>query len=272
MNRQRRVREVRRGSAYYASPVPKRNKRSAPVFPKISFSDLKKIFIAGSLVLALIFVWNLFGINKITIEGNKSLSQEQLQTFLKEESGGAWRNNLLTFSGEETAERVKERDYRLKQVEIKRVWPNSLRVIVAERAAALRWQTGDEVWVLDADGAVIASAESLPSKLPIVVDSTGLPVKAGDKVVPERFVKFAADVNRLVPKRGRVKIEELRVPETTSELYAKTDKGYVLKFDTTRPASGEVEAMAKVLQEMARQGKSPAEYIDLRIEGKAYYR
>lgn len=269
--RRRRVKGLPKGGGYYAAPR-RRPQRAATALPAISGRSILRLGLFLSLILATYFVWNLFGIKQVQQHGNKAVTGEQLLKYIKEESGGGWRSNLLTLDATATSERVQRRDYRLESVTIKRDWPNRLIVTITERSAALRWQTGDDVWVIDSKGTAIALQKEFPVTDPIVVDSTGLPVKAGTRIVPERFVKFTQVVARSMPVEAKLGVSELRVFDTTSELYVKSDKGYVIKFDTTREAGGEIEALVKVLKELSRDRKTPAEYIDLRIAGKAYYR
>ena len=60
--------------------------------------------------------------------------------------------------------------------------------------------------------------------------------------------------------------------ESTLDLYAKTDKGYVVIFDTSRPVGEGIGDLKVVLASLAAQKRTPAEYIDLRVSGKAYYK
>ena len=108
--------------------------------------------------------------------------------------------------------------------------------------------------------------------LPVVEESTNLPVKIGDRVVPASFIGFCSGLIETLPKKSGLQITGMRVPDTTSELYVVTNRGYYLKFDTTRSSSEQVGDLKIVLDTLARQKKTPAEYIDLRIAGKAYYK
>lgn len=228
------------------------------------------------LILLVIFVWlvwSYFGIRSITISGAKAIDQTKLSaeaSLLLHHR--PWGNNLLTMNDTKLVGDLQQQEYRLKSVRVIRHFPHRLELAVVERQPSLNWQTGAQVYVLDIDGSLIGPASGQSVSLPTVVDSTNLPVKVGDKVVPPHFVKFCSDLIQLLPQRTGINIAGLRVPDTTSEVYVSTNKGYMIKFDTTREASGEVDDLVNVLATLTKIKKTPAEYIDLRVENKAYYR
>ncbi|HSX48617.1 MAG TPA: FtsQ-type POTRA domain-containing protein [Candidatus Nanoarchaeia archaeon] len=228
-----------------------------------------KLFLWAIVVLV---VWGFFGIKNITVTGNKQLSKSEIiKTAQASTSHRPWRNNLLTLDEAALRKDLLASNYRFKSVSFVRHLPKSLEIKVAERQPSLNWQTGGQTYTLDVDGSLIGPAEP-GSPLPTVLDSANLPVKAGDKVVPAKFVKFCTDIVEQMPKRTGVAVASLRVPDTTSEVYVTTNKGYLIKFDTTREASEQIDDLVNVLATLSRIKKTPAEYIDLRVENRAYYR
>jgi cell division septal protein FtsQ len=132
--------------------------------------------------------------------------------------------------------------------------------------------TQDNLLTLDTGklAANLITLGSLPSgsTLPVVVDGSNLPVQKGQQVVTANFVTFCNDLLANLPSTG-LSATGLRVQDTTFDLYVKTNKGYQLIFDTTRPAADEIADLKTVLHTLA--GKAPTQYIDMRISGKAYY-
>jgi cell division septal protein FtsQ len=176
-------------------------------------------------------------------------------------------DNLLTLSSAKLSTSLIALDPQLKAVEISRVWPHSIRVVVTAKQPALAWSTGNQSYLLDRDGTVIGNLPN-GSTLPTVVDGSNLPVQKGQQVVTATFVTFCNELLTDIPKTG-ITITGLRVQDTTFDLYAQTNRGYQLIFDTTRPAADEVADLMTVEKTLA--GKTPAHYIDMRIAGKAYY-
>ncbi len=159
----------------------------------------------------------------------------------------------------------------LKEVKIERQGFNSINLIIAERQPSLNWKAGGVIYLLDIDGTVIGESKGPYVKLPTVTDSTNLPVESGKRVAPSSFVSFCAEMYKRLPEAG-VKPVDMIVPETTTEVNFKTDKGYLIKMDTTRTVEGELNDLKAVQSELAKAKKVPTEYIDLRIENKAYYK
>ncbi|HSH31343.1 MAG TPA: FtsQ-type POTRA domain-containing protein, partial [Candidatus Saccharimonadales bacterium] len=217
-------------------------------------------------------VWRFFGIRTIDISGNRQLSAEHIRRAAEESfARHPLSRNLLTLGMAPLESDLQQAEYRLKEVAVKRRWPNGLVIEVAERQTALAWKSGNQLFVIGSDGTAIASADQ-QAKLPIVTDRANLPVKVGDKVAPARFVAFCLELLEQLPRRTGLQVTSLQVPESTSELHAITNKGYLIKLDTTRGVGDEVTDLVNVLAALTKLGKTPREYIDLRVEHKAYYR
>lgn len=211
-------------------------------------------------------------LNQIKINGLSQLDAQHMQRVAAEGASKQWfgRNTLLISPGA-LSDYIKQAEPGVKQAQVKRSGLHSLSITVTERQPSLNWKSGDTVYLLDADGTVIGESKGAYVKLPTVIDGSNLPVKVGDRVAPQSFVAFASEFSRRAGEAG-VAVAQMTVPETTSELMVKTNKGYVLKLDTTRTVSGELGDLKAVLAELAKSRKTPSEYIDLRIEHKAYYK
>jgi cell division septal protein FtsQ len=256
-------------------PAPRR-RQSRPAFqlklPNIRASWVK-LAAAGVVVLAVLTLMaQVTRLNEITVSGAKQLDPTHLKQIAEEGSRKQWfgRNTLLVSTGSlesyiETAEPG------VKQATIKHRGFHKLSVAVTERQPSLNWKSSNTIYLLDADGTVIGPSKGSYVQLPTVTDTTNLPVKVGDRVAPAAFVSFCAEIIRRLPESG-LNVTETLVPETTSEVNIKTDKGYVLKLDTTRTAASELADLKEVLDELAKAKKAPTQYIDLRIEHKAYYK
>ncbi len=269
-------RQVRRS---YTRPVYGRRranvvKRSRPKVPTFRVtSGVIKLMAAIVALLALLVVFAQFTkLEKITISGAEDLDKEHLQRVAEEGARSQWfgRNTLLLSTGS-LSDYMIEAEPGLKEVKIDRQGLNSINIVIAERQPTLNWKAGGTTYLLDLDGTVIGESKGPYVKLPTVTDSTNLPVEAGKRVAPSSFVSFCAGMYKRLPEAG-VKPVDMIVPETTTEVNFKTDKGYLIKMDTTRTVEGELNDLKAVQEELAKAKKVPAEYIDLRIENKAYYK
>ncbi len=232
--------------------------------------------LVGFIVLALIIIvgwWRLFELQSIQVKGNTNTSTTQLKAMVQTEiNKNFWRHNLTTLDTANLAKAVGDDNYQLKTIEIERAWPHGLVVQVSERQPSLVWKTGGQAYLLDADGSIISQINPSSSKLPAVTDNTNLPVKAGDRVVPAAFVGFCQELIGTMAQTTGVGVTGLNVPDTTTEVYVTTNKGYVVKFDTTRTAKEGLAELNRLLVALKTQNKNPAQYIDLRIPNTAYYK
>lgn len=229
-------------------------------------------WIKPALVIAvLVIIWQYFRIDNVEVRGVEALDTKAIE--LAAEKGidkQLLGENLITVSSKRLEQSVIEQIPEIKGLVVKRQWPKRLVITITEREPSLAWQSGGQLYLLDRDGTVIRELTG-KAKVSIVVDTTNLPVKLGSQPVPERFVSFCLETNWLLKSVGGG-IKQVSVIDTTSELNVALKDGYSIKLDTTREVGGQVSALKSVLAELKKQGKQPKEYVDLRIEGKAYYK
>jgi cell division septal protein FtsQ len=256
------------GRGYYNRPTPSPKNRQNLNWSALGW--MRYIIIGG---LAAFGAWAVFSIQAIKVEGNRFIDSASVVRLAEASfSHHPFSRNLFTIGAARIETELPAADKRLRTVEVKRQWPNNVLLVVEERQPALAWKSGEQTYVIDDSGVTMGSLSQIGLTLPLVTDSTNLPVKAGDRLVPASFVKFCQDLIELVPKKTGLQITGLRIHETTSELAAVTNRNFYIKFDTTRPADGEVADLQAVMDTLNKQKKTPTEYVDLRIAGKAYYK
>jgi cell division septal protein FtsQ len=263
---ERRVRVGGRG--VYGRTVPLQPPRKRLNRPKVGPGGWRFGFLvmAGAGIIWLL--GQVFAVRTITVRAPSG--GERIERELEElVSDNYWYSNVLTVDPEGLELKLQQADPLIKTAGITRKWPGELVVQVALKQPSLGWSSGNQAYLLDRDGTAIGV---LPqgSALPVITDGSNLPVKIGDRVVSARFVAF---VEALVPALAAEKlpVNGLSVAETTFDLMVQT-KGYRLIFDTNRPVEEGMHDLRAVLRTLATQKKSPGEYIDLRIAGKAYYK
>lgn len=256
-----------------AAPVY-RPRYTAPKKP-LQIRHIVRPFIYVAITILLfwwIFLSGFFTVNKINVKGNKTVTgREVSEQLLEILNSSALGRNLLLVDTKKLIRQFSEKNPRLGSVKINKHWPNGLEVTVVERQPSLIWKTGNSQYVLSENGQAYSEWGGESSPLSVVTDSTNLPVKVGQQVVPASFIVFSRDLTAGL-KKARVEFDNLFVPETTSEIFVHTKAGYILKFDATRSVDDQVVDLTAVLDALAKQKKKPAEYIDLRVSGKAFYK
>lgn len=265
----------RPGRPVYGRPGPAPRRGSSSSGPRIRLSArlIKWVGIATLGLALLALVSSATTLKTVTITGNRTLAADRLQRLTATALEHQWfgRNTLLINTGA-VGRFVQTAEPGVKTIRVSRHLPGELRIAVTERQPSLNWRSGGQLYLLDADGTVLGASKGQYVKLPAVNDSANLPVKEGSRVVPSQFVAFASAIATQLPPASKLQIAQMSVPQTTSELYVTTDRGLLIKFDTTRPAGGEISDLVKVLQQLQALHKTPSQYIDLRVEHKAYYK
>lgn len=132
------------------------------------------------------------------------------------------------------------------------------------------------MYVLDVNGrALIAGNQvaKLPElHVPAVNDQSGIPLEAGNIALPRATVRFITEVvGQLSAKQ--LTISSMILPTGTNELHVQLERvGYTVKFNLHGDAREETGAFLAVKQHVEASRKLPREYIDVRVENKAYYR
>jgi hypothetical protein len=132
------------------------------------------------------------------------------------------------------------------------------------------------LYVLDSSGrALIAGNQA--SRLdaldvPVVVDESGLTIAAGKIALPRATVDFI-DMVAFQLAQKKIKVTSYTLPAGTYELHVKPEgAGYYAKFNVYGNAREEVGAFIALRENLIKQKKQPKEYIDVRVEGRAYYK
>jgi len=219
----------------------------------------------------IIAIWALGStlISSVKVSGTANLSTKEVERLIRSQiSRNPWYASYFTVGGLKLNRTLPEQEPRIKTATVKKIFPSTIQVEIVERQPGVVWISAGENWEVDVEGMIIGAAGS-NKPMATVIDTANIPVKPGDRVAPSRFVRFAEDIADQLPGRTGLKIENFQVPESTSEVYVKTSKGYLIKFDTTRSASDQLADLALVLKNL--NGKTPGQYIDLRVAGRAYY-
>jgi hypothetical protein len=141
-------------------------------------------------------------------------------------------------------------------------------------------------FVVDRNGRALAEANHANSvklaelSVPTVTDQSNLEVKLGQQVLPKDAAVFIGTVVSQLHAKG-VEVQSMTLPMAAGELdvYV-TGKSYFVKFNLQQNGQqgGEDEANVQagtflaVKHDLERQGKQPSQYVDVRLEGRAYYR
>ncbi len=273
MNERRRVRRVANSNQVGYKKLEQVKQEKTKLTPKRFIRPIIYITVIG-LVFYFILASSFFRIQKIEVAGNQTVAESTIKAQVIEIIGGSpISQNIFFASLQNIDNQLKKNNYQIANTKIDRIYPNKLKVTITEQKPSLLWKSGNVISVFSSNGHAYSGepSEELKSSLPTVVDTSNLPVKTGEVALAESFVSFVEQLHSKLPENG-VKVVEYQVQETTTELFILTQQGYKIRFDTTRPLSEQLTDLVTVLDDLKKQNKAPKEYIDLRINGRVFYK
>jgi cell division septal protein FtsQ len=255
--------------------------------PRARFKKLNKIkrlsrrgmYIAGA-IFGLIFIWWL------SLISTKSYYYSNIQNVNINQS---YRDDLQKFTGSKLAgytmlnldsgkvqDQVLENFSDVKSVQIKRVWyKKGVDVNYVMREPIIKWQAGQNLKFIDEDGVILSLSPKAQDNLYTIEDNSGLSFDSGEKVFAERNVTFCGMAMKAVNNNQIVKDQftGFSIPsDSLKEIDIKLKNGLTVKFSTELNPEGQVNLLAQVMAKLGNEGKAPAEYIDIRVPGKVFWK
>lgn len=236
------------------------NYKLPPRFLKILFY-LLIIFI----VIYLLFFSRYFVVHEVMVEGNHFVSSDDIKSFIPENS------NIFRLNIAATKKKIIAAKPEIKDLVIYRGIPNAIKIVVLERDGKIVWQSGSDLFLISSAGEVAEKIplNEIPLNIPKVIDTKNLPTVIGAKLVSPNFVNFILTAYNTLYTEAGVKPLDFSVQETTFDINLQTDGGFYVKLNTLRSAETQISNLKKVL---AEKRSDVHEYVDLRINGRAYYK
>jgi len=112
--------------------------------------------------------------------------------------------------------------------------------------------------------------------VPTVTDQSSLSAKLGQQVLPSDATTFISTVTAQLKAKG-VNVQSMTLPAAAGELDVYiAGQTYFVKFDLQEggedSANVQTGTFLAVKHRLEQQGKQPAQYVDVRLEGRAYWR
>jgi hypothetical protein len=105
--------------------------------------------------------------------------------------------------------------------------------------------------------------------LPKVIDKKNFSVSPGKKLVSPNFIAFIVNINQGFFNAVNIKPLDFEVDETTFDVVLRTEAGFYVKLNSLRSSKKQLENLKLVLVNKRPEIK---EYVDIRIDGWAYYK
>lgn len=231
-----------------------------------SYSSIKYIFFVLCLVtlVYLIFFSPVFAISEVIVEGASNVSKDELSNMIPKGK------NIFLFKSHNLENEIIQKFPQIESAQIYRGIPNAVKIIVSERDSKLVWQSAERKYLISSQGEITKEiAPSVTSELPLVADKKNIPVVPGNQLVSPNFVAFVNNIYSTFFTAVNIKPLSFEVSDTTFDINLITDAGFYVKLNTMRSSKKQLDNLKLVLD---AKRQDIHEYVDLRIDGWAYYK
>lgn len=243
------------------------------------------MFIAGvALIACVLYTLHLSGEPKIVSLVPKSTgyflqSSDVYQKAAAEEfSASFFNNNKVTVNTVAVEQNLQQRFPELSEISVTiPLMSHRPIVYIAPTTPSLILAGTSGSFILDNNGKALISTAHVADverlHLPTVTDQSGLHVKSNDIALAGTEVNFIQTVVAEL-KAKDITIESLTLPTAAYELQVKpAGGGYFVKFNMHEPtARQQAGTFLAVRARLATQNITPSSYIDVRLDGRAYYK
>ncbi len=129
---------------------------------------------------------------------------------------------------------------------------------------------------LDVNGKVLVNAsrlsQSMKDSIPSVTDQSGIPLSLDKPVLSHESIAFIRSIYDQLHSK-QIGIQSMVLPSTANQLQVHlADRPYYVKFNFLTDARQQVGSFLAVKQKLETDRVTPKEYIDVRVEERAYYK
>lgn len=220
-----------------------------------------------------LFFSDFFILKNVTIVGNNFVAASSLVEKFKEQNSG----NLLFLDLTLAREKLLAEFLRLDDVQIKRKYPDKAIIIIKEKEAqeilCRAPKEEEQCFLVDKNGIAFDRAGETEGFLIVkILDLRGMDFKIGDKILNQEFLAFVKKIKQNFPRFfdfniGALELDHLSQKEVTAKI-----NDWRAIFDISGDAEKQLFVLKQVLGKEIKENINKLDYIDLRVEGRAYYR
>ncbi len=249
-------------------------KKRRRFFVKLSIILASIIASAGLTVYALFFS-SLLSITKISVEGTRTIDASEIIALVTSDINQIshvfpikLRKDILFFSESLIKKEILAKYSVIKNIEIKKNIPNDVVIVITERTPAGTWCQNNGCRYFDSDGMMWGSALRSSGSLLLAVDDMRASSSSDTTEISfmETIKKLAAGFEKL-----SIKITKIEIPaDSIGDIRVHTVDGYYVVFNIDSDINKQLDTLRIFLNN--KNGDTQMQYIDVSIEGRAYYK
>jgi len=253
-----------------------------------SLSNFIFIFLACSFLGVLIyslFFSDFLRVNRIILEGIKELDEKKVNKSLFSYISGSYlkilpRNSLIAVSKGELRKNLMRDFKKIKGIKIEKKFPDAIKIKITERKSFILWCSGGPCYIIDENGYAYSiidlnSEEVRQNKLVKLVDNSAKPISLGEKVLEREFVESISNIRERIKEELKFDTEEefSTQARVSGDIKIKINDGFTLFIDARQPLEVTFSTLKIFLEnEDIKKKTKDLEYVDLKVEGKVYYK
>jgi hypothetical protein len=265
----------RSGDAQSSSDSPfKVKEKPAPSKFKRFFTDFFDVLLIIGLLAGLFYSLTIKPTPKIVLNSEVYHSSSTYKQAAQEYLSSIKNRNKVTFDDQSVIDSMQRQfpEIASSYVELP-VFAQSPIVHLNISQPSLILTSNNNSLVVTADGFAVNEAGKFSGqKLPVVQDQSGFNPQAGKQVMSASSVKFIS--NLLVElKHANVQVSQLFLPPKAQELDMRTvDQPYYVKFYMGGDVLQQSGQFLAARHQFQKDDTKPAEYLDVRVAGKVYFK
>lgn len=262
------------------------------------FRIVNVLLFIGIITCLYFFIFSdFYHITNVEVSGNQIVATDDLleivNQYLQGKSFFILKNkNVFIFNKKDLSNLISQTVI-LDDINIEKILPNTIRLNLQERDAALKWVSQDQEYLVDQQGVVIkkfyklqtakifklADNQSLVSQpindeMIIVKNLEDTGVNLNDRVLRPEDVDFILKTIEELAKLDYVKIEQISVPSIwPAFLQVKTASSWQIFFNFADSREAQLDRLRVLVDdEIKKENLSRLDYIDLRLGESVYYK
>ncbi|MFA6160049.1 MAG: FtsQ-type POTRA domain-containing protein [Parcubacteria group bacterium] len=268
------------------------------------FSFLRSLFFLVTVSFAVVLIYVLFfssflEITSIEVNGNEYVTNNLILDKINPEISGKYfdiikKNNLILIKVGKIKKDIKNEFKIIREIEIKREFPEKLIVSIIERKPQMVFCSADSCFILDENGEAYdkysSNEENDKNNFITLREENSKEIRLGEIILEKKYMNYALEIRQTLLERLEIGIDnnfritslisgDIRVktkdgpPRVDERSFPRVEAGWEIYFNENIDLEKEIEMLKVVLEnKIEKNQRLDLEYIDLRIDNKIYYK